>query len=66
MHVTHASRLTRLIVVTGLFFLAILLSLTMIDYSSREWVNPPALLLQLRAGDHCVRAPVYEPVISDQ
>jgi cytochrome c oxidase subunit 4 len=44
MHVKYASRLTQLIVVTGLFFLAILLSLTMIDYSSRGWVNPPALL----------------------
>jgi cytochrome c oxidase subunit 4 len=44
MHVKHASRLTKLIVVTGFFFLAILLSLTMTDYGSRMWVNPPALL----------------------
>ena len=44
MHVKYASRLTKLIVVSGLFFLAILLSLTMSDYSSREWVNPPAVL----------------------
>ena len=44
MHVIHASRLTKLIVVTGLFFLAILLSMTMIDYATRMWVNPPALL----------------------
>ena len=34
----------KLIVVTGFFFLAILLSLTMSDYGSRMWVNPPALL----------------------
>jgi cytochrome c oxidase subunit 4 len=44
MHVKHASRLTKLIIITGLFFLAILFGETMIDYSSRTWVNPPALL----------------------
>ena len=44
MHVKYASRMTKLIVVTGFFFLAILLGETMIDYSSRTWVNPPALL----------------------
>jgi cytochrome c oxidase subunit 4 len=44
MHVKHASRLTKLIVLSGLLFLAILLSLTMSDYGSRAWVNPPALL----------------------
>ena len=44
MHVKHASRLTKLFVVTGVFFLFILFSLTMIDYGSRMWVNPPALL----------------------
>jgi cytochrome c oxidase subunit IV len=44
MHVKHASGLTKLIVVSGLFFLAILMSLTMADYGSREWVNPPAIL----------------------
>ena len=44
MHVKYASRLTKLIVVAGLFFLAILLSLTMSDYGSRMWVNPPAIL----------------------
>jgi cytochrome c oxidase subunit IV len=44
MHVKYASHLTKLIVVSGLFFLAILLTLTMSDYGSREWVNPPATL----------------------
>ncbi len=44
MHVKYASRMTKLIVISGLFFLGILLSLTMVDYSSREWVNPPAIL----------------------
>jgi cytochrome c oxidase subunit 4 len=44
MHVKYASRMTKLIAISGLFFLGILLSLTMVDYSSREWVNPPAIL----------------------
>lgn len=44
MHVKYASRLTKLVVVSGFFFLAILLGMTMIDYGSRSWVNPPALL----------------------
>ncbi len=44
MHVKYASRLTKLVVISGFFFLAILLTLTMSDYGSREWVNPPALL----------------------
>ena len=44
MHVKYASRMTKLVVVTGLFFLGILLSETMIDYASRTWVNPPTLL----------------------
>jgi cytochrome c oxidase subunit IV len=44
MHVKYASRMTKLIVVSGFFFLMILLSLTMVDYGSRMWVNPPALL----------------------
>ena len=44
MHVKYASRLTKLVVVSGFFFLFILLTLTMVDYGSRTWVNPPALL----------------------
>jgi cytochrome c oxidase subunit IV len=44
MHVKYASRMTKLVVVSGLFFLGIMLTLTMADYSSREWVNPPAIL----------------------
>jgi cytochrome c oxidase subunit 4 len=44
MHVKHASRLTKLMVVSGFFFLVILIGLTMTDYGSRMWVNPPALL----------------------
>jgi cytochrome c oxidase subunit 4 len=44
MHVKYASKLTKLFAVTGIFFLFILFALTMIDYGSRMWVNPPALL----------------------
>jgi cytochrome c oxidase subunit IV len=44
MHVKYASRLTKLFAVTGVFFLMVLFGLTMIDYGSRMWVNPPGLL----------------------
>ena len=44
MHVKYASRLTKLVVVSGFFFLAILLGLTMTDYASRTWVQAPAIL----------------------
>ena len=44
MHVKYASHLTKLVVVSGFFFLGILLGLTMTDYASRDWVNPPAIL----------------------
>ena len=44
MHVKYASKLTKLFTVTGIFFLLVLFGLTMVDYGSRTWVNPPALL----------------------
>jgi cytochrome c oxidase subunit 4 len=44
MHVKYASRLTKLIVVTGFFFLAILLTLTMADYGSRGWGQVPPMM----------------------
>jgi len=44
MHVKYSSRLTKLVVVSGLFFLAILLLLTMVDYAARGWVGAPAAL----------------------
>jgi cytochrome c oxidase subunit IV len=44
MHVKYASRLTQLFAVTGMFFLIIMFAMTMLDYGSRMWVNPPALL----------------------
>ncbi len=44
MHVKYSSRLTKLTVASGLFFLAILLLLTMVDYAARGWLaQPPAL-----------------------
>lgn len=39
MHVKYSSRLTKLIVVAGLFWLAILLILTSSDYVSRDWMH---------------------------
>ena len=44
MHVKYSSRLTKLVVVSGFFFLLILLSLTMVDYGSREWIPVPPRL----------------------
>ena len=44
MHVKYSSRLTKLVVVSGFFFLVILLSLTMVDYGSREWIPVPPRL----------------------
>ena len=41
MHVKDSSRLTKLTAITGIFFLAILILLTMVDYGARAWVNPP-------------------------
>jgi hypothetical protein len=36
--------LTKLFALTGIFFLAILIGLTMTDYGSRMWLNPPTRL----------------------
>lgn len=38
MHLIHGSRLTWLVVGAGLFWLAILLGLTLSDYLSRHWL----------------------------
>lgn len=44
MHVKESSRLTKAIVVSGFFFLAILIALTMSDYASRGFLPmPPSL-----------------------
>jgi caa(3)-type oxidase subunit IV len=48
MHVWISSRLTKLTVVAGLFFLSILLTLVSIDYISRAWSAPSVGLLLSR------------------
>ena len=40
MHVKYSSRLTKLVVVTSFFFVAILVIETMADYATRDWVLP--------------------------
>ena len=50
MHVKYQSSLTKLTVATGIFFLAILLGMTLIDYASKDFtpmsapVNPDSVL----------------------
>jgi cytochrome c oxidase subunit IV len=44
MHVKYSSRLTKLVVVVGFYFLIVLLGLTMADYGSREWLPVPPTL----------------------
>src|SRR5713226_5719773 len=39
MHVAHSSRLTKLTVVSGLVWLAIMISLTLGDYVTRGWLD---------------------------
>ena len=41
MHVKYQSHLTKLAIATGLFFLAILLGETMIDYASKDFTPMP-------------------------
>jgi len=41
MHAKYSSRLTKLVIGTGLFFLLILFVLTMSDYLSRGWLTYP-------------------------
>lgn len=44
MHVKYSSHLTKLVVASSLFFLAILMFVTMVDYASRSWLpGPPSL-----------------------
>jgi cytochrome c oxidase subunit 4 len=44
MHVKYQSPLTKLTVATGIFFLVILLTLTMVDYSSKGFTPMPTNL----------------------
>ena len=46
MHVKYSSKLTKLVVMTGLFFLVILLGETMMDYASRGFPGAPPHLVQ--------------------
>ena len=39
MHVKYSSRLTKLIIGTGFFFLLVLFTLTLTDYLSRGWMT---------------------------
>ena len=41
MHVRHSTHLTRLVVLGGLLWLLILLTLTMSDILTRNWVGVP-------------------------
>jgi cytochrome c oxidase subunit IV len=46
MHVKYSSRLTKLIIGTGFFFLLVLFTLTLTDYLSRGWMTalaPPGM-----------------------
>ena len=47
MHVIHSSRLTKLIVATGFFFLLVLFGLTLTDYLSRGWMPNGAKGVQI-------------------
>lgn len=42
MHVRYSSGLTKLVVLAGFFWLAILLTFTLSDYFSREWTPQPS------------------------
>ena len=41
MHVKYSSRLTKLVVVLSLFFVAILFAETLMDYATRGFLTPP-------------------------
>ena len=41
MHVRHSTKLTKLILVGGLLWLAILLLMTLTDFATRTWIGVP-------------------------
>jgi cytochrome c oxidase subunit 4 len=41
MHIKYSSRLTQIVVVTGLVWFLILIALTLADYRTRGWFNAP-------------------------
>ena len=57
MHAKYSSRLTKLFIVTGFFFLAILFTLTLTDYLSRGWLTAPPSS-NMGSGER--RGPGYE------
>ena len=44
MHVKYSSKLTWIVIGSGIFWLAILLSLTMADYLTRGWMPVPSVV----------------------
>ena len=42
MHVKYSSRLTKLVIGTGFFFLLVLFTLTLTDYLTRGWLTAPS------------------------
>jgi cytochrome c oxidase subunit 4 len=44
MHLKYSSKLTWVVVGAGMFWLAILLSITMVDYLTRGWMPSPTIL----------------------
>ena len=42
MHVRNSTHLTKIVVVSGFFWLLILLSLTLSDFSTRDWTPNPS------------------------
>ena len=57
MHVKYQSSLTKLTVATGLFFLAILLGMMLIDYTSKDFTP----MLPPTTPDSVIGAPVTPP-----
>src|SRR5262245_29569572 len=57
MHVKYGSRLTKLIVGVAIFFLGIMLTLTMTDYLSRGWFTAPGGSTAAGAITHVGGAP---------
>ena len=41
MHIRHSTKLTKLVVVGGLLWLAILLLMTLTDFVTRSWIGVP-------------------------
>ena len=41
MHLLYSSQLTRVVLIAGFFWLALLIGLTLTDYHSRSWIPDP-------------------------